>query len=114
MRDHWIQDGTHVRRVHRRPRRTLFVPQEGHCPVPVSAFEDMRDTIMETHRGHKRIQDSWTSEHAHLAWHEDWTGETVFRLRNKRLHTAAASEAVSSPAPATSLTVDPGGDGPIL
>lgn len=110
-RDHWVVEGSQVRRVHCRPRRALFVPQEGHCPVPLSSLEDTRDTSMNTHRGPRRVQDSWRSEYAQLAWHEVWTGETVFRLRNKRLHPAAASEAFSSPAPSAAVPFDPGGDG---
>ena len=86
--DEWVDQGTDLVRIHRRPRKTLFVPTdcEDLPPVPIAHIDVLRTTAtsLDT-EDEKRIVDTWCgdpSDSRELS--DEWTGETrfqkVFRL----------------------------------
>ena len=84
--DYWIkQPGAWVR-VHRKPRRTLFVPTGTQDGPPVGDLESARitDVYVVYSNEHREVRDRWNN---HLTASKElpyrWTGSTVFQLKTK-------------------------------
>ena len=84
--DYWQLDGGYAIRVHKRPRKALFTPEDSGCPIPTEQLDDCRQTTaVRTGKELEILQDclkqiSKTELHKRLP-SDDWVGETRFRRK---------------------------------
>ena len=94
--DYWTMQGDMLIRHHRRPRLSLFVPDDQNLPIPLKYVDVTRqtDTSLES-PCEKVIRDYWNVPTQNLAGgdpmqanrrlSEPWTGRTVFTLLRQPL-----------------------------
>ena len=87
--DYWIVVGNSVTRVHRTPRKALYVPHpDDGCPVDLKYVDVMRHTTTDLDTvGEKDIEDVWVPHgnviegiNAERSLSDTWTGRTSFEL----------------------------------
>ena len=80
--DTWVVTQACVIRIHRKPRHSLFKPEdEESLPVPVQYLDIMRTTETDLlDESESKIDDYWT-EAGTRSLSDAWTGRTMFYLR---------------------------------
>ncbi len=83
MSDDWDLEGDQVIRVHVKPRRTLFTPDESDdLPIAIGRLSVTRRTagvFADTGDPFEEVDDDWKpQEAAHRALRAEWTGKTYF------------------------------------
>ena len=92
-RDYWKTSGDKLIRVHNQPRSCLFVPRPHDCPVSLSCIGFTRITDIITSSGEtSRLSDTWIEPSSERPVHCNWTGETVFLFRDKRLQADVSAQ----------------------
>lgn len=85
-KDHWIESGSEVTRVHVVPRSSMFSPSRTGCPVSLSLLGPARRTIMTDMGGETEEQftPNWKNAlESHKQTQYLWTGKTIFyKLEN--------------------------------
>ena len=85
-KDHWIESGSEVTRVHVVPRSSMFSPSRTGCPVSLSLLGPARRTIMTDMGGETEEQftPNWKNAlESHRQTQYLWTGKTIFyKLEN--------------------------------
>ena len=83
VRDYWVEFEGELRRIHIKPRKTLFTPNDidaASCPRAWNALRASRVTggVLADGTPFKR-EDDWTvPANAHKTSQQKWTGTTVF------------------------------------
>ena len=83
VRDYWVEFEGELRRIHLKPRKTLFTPTDidaASCPRAWSALRASRVTEGVLADGTPfKLEDDWTvPANAHKTSQQKWTGTTVF------------------------------------
>lgn len=88
-RDYWHVQGCQVIREHIIPRRQLFTPAASGCPVALEDLCEARTTRAIRSDGDTRVMFAPNWKHrgeAHRDLHYDWTGQTIFYLREPEIN----------------------------
>ena len=104
--DRWKQEGNLLIRLHKRPRKSLFIPV-GTKDLPVDNEEliDLRITEVTFENGKTQtLEDNWRTNEdptSVLDPSQTWTGRTVFKLKSappdKRLKSKTNTDRVKEP-----------------
>ena len=82
--DYWKVDGDHLVRVHKLPRKALFVPTgTTDRPIPLDRLTEQRSTtykFLQDTTSHKH-EDSWSTHAQSVLLSRHWVGETRFLLK---------------------------------
>ena len=82
--DYWKVDGDHLVRVHKLPRKALFVPTgTTDRPIPLDRLTEQRSTtykFLQDTTSHKH-EDSWSTHAQSVLLSRHWIGETRFLLK---------------------------------
>ena len=85
IRDHWINSGDNMARMHTSPRLELFTPLRVEGSPPVKALTPQRvteGTFLDNGTSFRRV-DAWTARgSAHLSLGRRWVGRTLFLKRS--------------------------------
>ncbi len=91
-KDYWATFPDRLVRVHLIDRTTLFVPQNGDCPLDTALLESKRLTRYTDGKHHwQEIQDDWTGPEAQRTLEFSWIGETIFYRRSTKEVSSSAS-----------------------
>ncbi len=76
--DHWIAHDDKVIRIHWRPRRALFTPEDTGCPVDIAQLTSARVTHYQFDDGEWHVlEDIWSGPESDKFLGKKWTEETV-------------------------------------
>ena len=80
--DYWTQRNGVLIRHHVQPRRNLFTPQNGDCPVSVDQLGSQRVTWGQCDDGDiQEMEDDWRNPQESPFGDKQWTGETKFYVQ---------------------------------